>query len=97
MSAPNMSLSTGFSPKPLGMIFSVAVPRRIAVRGRLVVRTKRRCVTGKPQVRDAGLEIIFEASERAWQDVGVIGADAGRQLARNRPRGRLIAEAVTWP
>ena len=42
----------------------------------------------QPQVRDAGLEIIFEASERARQDVGVIGADAGRQLARNRPRGR---------
>ena len=41
----------------------------------------------QPQVRDAGLEIIFEEIERARQDVGVIGADAGRQLARNRPRG----------
>ena len=42
------------------------------------------------QVRDAGLEIIFEVGERARQDVGVIGADAGRQLARTAREG-LIA------
>src|SRR5208337_732358 len=32
MRAPNMSLSTGFSPKPLGMICASAAPRRTAVR-----------------------------------------------------------------
>ena len=43
------------------------------------------------QVRDAGLEIVLETGERTGQDVGVIGADAGRQLARDRPRWRLMA------
>ena len=55
------------------------------------MRTKRRCVTGSRRCAMVIPEIIFEASERARQDVGAIGADAGRQLARNRPRGRLIA------
>ena len=43
------------------------------------------------QVRDAGLEIVLETGERTGQDVGVIGADAGRQLSGDRARGRLIA------
>ena len=49
------------------------------------MRTKRRCVTGSRRcaMQDS---IIFEASERARQDVGVIGADAGvaswRAIAR---------------
>ena len=38
---------------------------------------------------------IFEASERPpRQDVSIVGADAGRQLARNRPRGALIAKVT---
>jgi hypothetical protein len=43
------------------------------------------------QVRNAGFEIVFETGERARQSVGVIGADTGRQLTRDRPRRRLIA------
>ena len=43
------------------------------------------------QVRDAGLEIVLETGERTGQDVGVIGAEAGRQLSGDRARGRLIA------
>ena len=42
-------------------------------------------------MRDASLEIVLETGERTGQDVGVIGAEAGRQLTRNRARGRLIA------
>ena len=45
----------------------------------------------EPQVRDARLEIVLETGERARQDVAVVGANAGRQLARDRPRRRLIA------
>ena len=43
------------------------------------------------QVRDAGLEIVLETGERAWQEIGVVSADARRQLACDRPRRRLIA------
>ena len=43
------------------------------------------------QVRDAGLEIVLETGERTGQDVGVIGAEAGRQLSGDRARGRQIA------
>ena len=39
----------------------------------------------------AGLEIVLETGERTGQDVGVIGAEAGRQLSGDRARGRLIA------
>ena len=44
------------------------------------------------QERDAGFEIVFETGERAWQSVGVIDADNGRQLTRDRreaPDSRL--------
>ena len=30
------------------------------------------------------LEIVLETGERAWHSVGVVGADAGRQLTRDR-------------
>ena len=52
---------------------------------------KRRWVTGKPQVGDARLEVVLETGERARQEIGVVGANAARQLARDRPRRRLIA------
>ena len=45
----------------------------------------------QPQVGDARLEVVLEAGERARQLVDVVGADAGRQLARDRPRRRPIA------
>jgi len=35
----------------------------------------------RPQVRDAGLEIVFETGERGRQEIGVVGAHAARQLA----------------
>ena len=47
MSAPNMSLSTGFSPKPLGMIFSRRRSSTNSRSRRFVVLAKRRCVTGR--------------------------------------------------
>ena len=47
MSAPNMSLSTGFSPKPLGMILSLRRSSTNSGSTRLVVLAKRRCVTGR--------------------------------------------------
>src|ERR1700728_5266212 len=46
MSAPNMSLSTGFSPKPLGMILSLRRSSTNSRSRRFVVRANRRCVTG---------------------------------------------------
>ena len=46
-SAPNMSLSTCFSPKPLGMILSLRRSSTNSRSRRFVVRAKRRCVTGK--------------------------------------------------
>jgi hypothetical protein len=49
----------------------------------------------QPQVRDAGLEIVLETGERARQDVAVVSADAGRQLARDRPR--WVARALNRP
>jgi hypothetical protein len=52
---------------------------------------KRRWVTRQLEVGDARLEVVLETGERARRLVGVVGADAGRQLARDRPRRRLIA------
>ena len=43
------------------------------------------------QVGDAGPEVVVKTGERAGKDIGVAGADARRQLACDRPRGRLIA------
>ena len=40
------------------------------------------------QVGDAGPEVAVKTGERARKDIGVVGADARRQLARDRPRGR---------
>src|SRR5215218_1875829 len=45
--APNISLSTAFSPKPLGMIFSRRRSSTNRRSRRFVVRVARRCVTGK--------------------------------------------------
>ena len=64
-----MSLSTGFSPKPFGMILSRRLsstkrrsrrfrrPRRAAMRHR------------KPQVGDAGLEVVLEAGDALGSSV----------------------------
>ena len=85
-----MSLSTGFSPKPLGMILSLRRSLTNSGSSRLVVLAKRRCVTAgaggrcRPRSRP-------QTGDRARKDLGVVGADARRQLARDRPRGRLIA------
>ena len=46
MSAPNMSFSTGFSPKPWGMVFSLRRSSTNSRSSRSVVRMKRRWVTG---------------------------------------------------
>ena len=47
------------------------------------------------QVRDTGLEIVLETGERTGQDVGVIGAEAGRtHLATSAPGLREKACAL---
>src|SRR5262249_21897713 len=46
MSAPNISLRTGFSPKPFGIIFSRRRSSTKRRSSRFVVRVARRCVTG---------------------------------------------------
>jgi len=85
-----MSLSTGFSPKPLGMIFN---PALLDEQPFEEVRSAYETPVGdrQAQMGDAGLEIVLETGERTGQDVGVIGAEAGRQLSGDRARGRLIA------
>jgi hypothetical protein len=89
MRAPNMSLSTGFSPKPFGMIFS---RRRSSTNSRKIRRPDEAPMRDRQsQVRDARLEIVLETAERARQEISVVGADAGRQLPGDRTRGRLIA------
>jgi hypothetical protein len=84
-----MSLSTGFSPKPLGMIFS---RRRSSTNSRKIRRPDEAPMHDRQsQVRDALLEIVLETGERARQEIDVVGADAGRQLPGDRTRGHLIA------
>ena len=39
------------------------------------------------QVGDAGHEVVVKTGERARKDIGVVGADARRQLARDRREG----------
>jgi hypothetical protein len=43
------------------------------------------------QMRDARLEILIKAGERARRGHRVVGADAARQLAGDRSRRRLVA------
>ena len=87
MSAPNISFSTGFSPKPVGMIFSRRRSSTNSRSSRLVVLAKRRYA----HVGDAGPEVVVKIDERARKDIGVVGADARCQLPSDRPRGCLIA------
>lgn len=42
------------------------------------------------QVGDAGFEVVHEARDRAVVFAPVIGNDAGREFARDRPARRLI-------
>jgi len=86
-----MSLSTGFSPTPLGD--DLQSPALLDEPPFEEVRRAYETPMGdrQPQVGDARLEVVLEAGERARQLVDGVGADAGRQLARDRPRRRLIA------
>ena len=88
--APNMSLSTGRSPKALGMIFS----RRRSSRKEPLeeVRGPDRAAVGDrhAQVGDAGLEVVLEAGDGRWQLAAVVGDDAGGEIAGDRPARRLV-------
>ena len=85
-----MSFITGFSPRPLGTIFR---RRRSSTNNRFeqVRRSREPIGDGQTEVGDARLEIVVKAGERARRDHGVVGADAARQLARDRSRQRLVA------
>jgi hypothetical protein len=57
---------------------------------KFVVRIDRRWVTGEAQLRNAGFEVVHEARNRALVLLAVVGDDAGRKLAGNRPARRLV-------
>lgn len=85
MSAPNISLRTGFSPKPFGIIFS---RRRSSTKRRssgFVVRVARRCVTGNRRCAMQASKSWSKQENRGWQRRGVIGANATGELTCNRP------------
>ena len=66
-SAPNMSLSTGFSPKPFGMILSRRRSSTKRRSRRFVVRVERRCVTGS-------LRWAMQASKSSSKQATALGS-----------------------
>src|SRR3954447_18706894 len=90
-----MSLSTGFSPKPFGMILSRrrSSPKRRS--RRLVVLVERRCVTGSRRWVDTGLEVVLEAGDRARQQRAVVSPHTLGEVTSNGSRRGLVAGART--
>ena len=43
---------------------------------------------GQPQMRDAGFEVVLETGNGTRQSVGMVSAEAGGEIAGDRPRGR---------
>src|SRR5215208_4997246 len=89
-----MSLSTGFSPKPFGMILSRRRSSTKRRSRRFVVRVERRCVTGS-------LRWAMQASKssskqaRARQQRAVIGPNALGEVTSDRSRWGLVTGART--
>jgi hypothetical protein len=89
MSAPNISFRTARSPNAFGMILE---PTAFLDKEsfKQIRRPDRPMRHRKPQVGDAGFEVIHEAGDRAVILAAVVGNDASRQLARNASAWRLI-------
>src|SRR4051794_5646102 len=87
-----MSLSTGFSPKPFGMILSRrrSSPKRRS--RRFVVRVERRCVTGS--LRWA-MQASKSSSKQATAQRAVIGPNALGEVASDGSRWGLVTGART--
>ena len=79
-----MSLSTGFSPKPLGMIFSRRRSSTNSRSRRFVVLAKRRCVTGRRRCAMQASKSSSKQASALGRTVGVIGAEVGRRLSGDR-------------
>ena len=88
--APNMSLSTAFSPKALGMILSRLRSSTNRRSRRFVVLIARRWAIGMRRVRDAGLEVVLEAGARAGQLGLVVGEDTAGEIVGNGAGGGLV-------
>ena len=64
-----MSLSNGFSPKPLRDYLELSPLLDEEALRRFVVRVERRCVTCRRQVSDASLDVVIEAGDALGSSV----------------------------
>ena len=95
--APNISLRHGLLAEGVGD--DLQPPALLDEQALEEVRGPDRAAVGDrhPQMRDAGLEVVLEAGDRARQLALVVGDDAGGEVAGDGPARRLVAGLSLGP